>query len=64
MIARSLASEIDANFFELSGSEVFSPHYGESEKVITEIFEKAAQKTPAIILIDEVDALRGIANRN
>lgn len=59
MIARALASEIDANFLELSGSEIFSPHYGESEKVISETFKRAEEKTPAIILIDEVDSIGG-----
>jgi len=59
MIARALSNEIKANFVELSGSEVFNPLYGESEKVIKEKFNKAREKTPAIILIDEIDALGG-----
>ena len=59
MIARGLSSEINANYIELSGSEVFNPLYGESEKAIREIFNKARAKTPAIILIDEIDALGG-----
>lgn len=59
MIARALSSEIKANFVELSGSEVFNPFYGESEKVIKDKFNKAREKTPAIILIDEIDALGG-----
>lgn len=57
MIARALANEVDATFIELSGAEVFRPHYGESEQAIHEVFEKARQHTPAIILIDEIDAL-------
>jgi transitional endoplasmic reticulum ATPase len=59
MIARALSAEINANFLELRGSEVFNPFYGESEKVIVEVFKKAKEKTPAIILIDEIDALGG-----
>ena len=59
MIARGLSSEINANYIELSGSDVFNPLYGESEKVIKEVFNKARAKTPAIILIDEIDALGG-----
>ena len=59
MIARGLSAEINANFLELSGAEVFNPLYGESEKVIKEIFNKARERTPAIILIDEIDALGG-----
>ena len=59
MIARGLSAEINANFLELSGAEVFNSLYGESEKVINEIFNKARKKAPAIILIDEIDALGG-----
>ena len=57
MIARALSEEIDANFVEINCSEVFNAFYGESEKVIREKFEKAKAKTPAIILIDEIDAI-------
>jgi len=57
MIARGLSEEIKANFVELNPSEVFNPLYGESEKVIKEKFSKAKDKTPAIILIDEIDAI-------
>ena len=57
MIARGLSSEIKANYIELNGSEVFNPLYGESEKVIKEVFNKARDKTPAIILIDEIDTI-------
>lgn len=59
MIARALSNEIKANFVELSGSDVFNPLYGESEKAIKDKFNKAREKTPAIILIDEIDALGG-----
>jgi len=57
MIARALSSEINANYIELNGSEVFNPLYGESEKVLRDAFRKAREKTPAIILIDELDTL-------
>lgn len=59
MIARGLSEEIKANFVELNPSEVFNPLYGDSEKVIKEKFNKAKDKTPAIILIDEIDAIGG-----
>jgi len=59
MIARALSNEIKANFLELRCSEVFNPLYGESEKVVREVFDKAKAKTPAVILIDEIDAIGG-----
>jgi transitional endoplasmic reticulum ATPase len=57
MIARALSEEIKANFVELSCSEVFQSLYGESEKVIRERFARAKANTPAIVLIDEIDAI-------
>lgn len=59
MIARALSNEINANFLELRCSEVFNPFYGESEKIVREVFDKAKAKTPAVILIDEIDAIGG-----
>lgn len=57
MIARALSEEIKANFVEINCSEVFNALQGESEKLIREKFEKAKAKTPAIILIDEIDSI-------
>lgn len=57
MIARALSAEIKANFVELSSSEVFNLYYGESEKIIKKKFSEAKAKTPAIVLIDEIDAI-------
>jgi transitional endoplasmic reticulum ATPase len=57
MIAKALSEEIRANFIELNCSEVFQSLYGESEKVVRERFAKAKANTPAIVLIDEIDAI-------
>ncbi len=57
MIARGLSNEIRANFLELRCSEVFHSLYGESEKAVRDVFDKAKAKTPAVILIDEIDAI-------
>ncbi len=57
MIAKALSKEIDAHFEELRCSDVFHSLYGESEKAVTGVFEKAKAKTPAVILIDEIDAI-------
>lgn len=62
MIARALSSEIKANYIEISCTEVFRPLYGESEQVIKRAFNKAREKTPAIILIDEIDAIGSARN--
>ncbi|MDO8724712.1 MAG: CDC48 family AAA ATPase [Candidatus Methanoperedens sp.] len=57
MIAKAVANETDANFVSISGPEIMSKYYGESEKQIREIFEDAEKTAPAIIFIDEIDSI-------
>lgn len=57
LIAKALANEVGARFFPISGPEMFSMWYGESEKKLRAIFDEARSNAPAVILIDEVDAL-------
>ncbi len=57
MIARAVANETDANFVSISGPEIMSKYYGESEKHIREIFEEAEKTAPTIIFIDEIDSI-------
>ena len=48
---------MDAHFISLSGPEIMSKYYGESEKGLREKFEEAEQNAPAIIFIDEIDSI-------
>ncbi|MGB9730333.1 MAG: CDC48 family AAA ATPase [Thermoprotei archaeon] len=57
LLARAIASETDAFFISVNGPEIMSKFYGESEARLREIFETAKQHAPAIIFIDELDAL-------
>jgi transitional endoplasmic reticulum ATPase len=57
MIAKAVANETDANFVSISGPEIMSKFYGESEKHIREIFEEAEKNAPTIIFIDEIDSI-------
>ena len=57
LIAKAVANEVDAHFITLSGPEIMSKYYGESEKGLREKFEEAEQNAPAIIFIDEIDAI-------
>lgn len=57
MIAKAVANETDANFVSISGPEIMSKFYGESEKHIREIFEDAEKSAPTVIFIDEVDSI-------
>ncbi|MFQ5874978.1 MAG: AAA family ATPase, partial [Dehalococcoidia bacterium] len=57
LIARAVANETDASFFHVSGPEVIHKFYGESEAHLRAIFDKASRDAPAIIFIDEIDAI-------
>jgi len=57
MLAKAVANESEANFISVKGSALLSKWYGESEKRVEEIFRKARQVSPAIIFLDELDAL-------
>jgi len=57
MIAKAVANEVDATFSTVSGPEIMSKYYGESEEQLREIFEEAEENSPAIIFIDEIDSI-------
>ncbi|WP_424358502.1 CDC48 family AAA ATPase [Methanocella sp. MCL-LM] len=57
LLAKAIANESQANFITAKGSDLLSKWYGESEKHISEVFKKARQVSPAIVFLDELDAL-------
>jgi transitional endoplasmic reticulum ATPase len=57
LIAKAVANETDAYFINISGPEIMSKFYGESEQHLRELFKEASDNTPAIIFIDEIDAI-------
>ena len=57
LVAKAVASESDANFYVISGPEIMSKFYGESEARLREIFQKAQESAPSIIFIDEMDSI-------
>ena len=57
LLAKAVANEAEANFIYIKGPEIMSKWVGESEKRIRDIFKKAKQVAPAIIFIDEIDAI-------
>ena len=57
MLARIIASQSGAVFFEISGPEIFSKWYGQSEELLRRIFERAGKKKKAIIFFDEIDSV-------
>ncbi|KAJ3270702.1 spermatogenesis associated protein 5, partial [Borealophlyctis nickersoniae] len=57
LIARAVAAETGAHVCVINGGEVMGKYYGETEAKLREIFDEAAEKSPSIIFMDEIDAL-------
>ncbi len=57
LLAKAVANETDAHFISISGPEIMSKFYGESEQRLREIFEEAKKNAPSIIFIDEIDSI-------
>ncbi|MGC8752524.1 MAG: AAA family ATPase, partial [Fervidicoccaceae archaeon] len=57
LLAKALANEIGAYFIAISGPEIMSKFYGESEQRLREIFQQAQENAPSIIFIDEIDSI-------
>ena len=57
LLAKAVANETNANFYSISGPEIMSKFYGESEARLREIFKEAEENAPSIIFIDEIDAI-------
>ena len=57
LIAKAVANEVDAHFLSLSGPEIMSKFYGDSEKALRDKFHDAEENAPSIIFIDEIDAI-------
>lgn len=59
LLAKALAREAQCKFITISGPEIISARYGDSEKAVREIFQQAKKEAPAVIYIDEIDAIAG-----
>jgi len=57
LVARAVANETGAFFFLINGPEIMSKLAGESESNLRKAFEEAEKNSPAIIFIDEIDAI-------
>jgi len=57
LLAKAVASETQANFHAISGPEIMSKFYGQSEENLRDIFKQAEETAPSIIFIDELDSI-------
>ncbi|WP_440988740.1 proteasome-activating nucleotidase Pan2 [Haloarchaeobius baliensis] len=57
MLAKAVANETDATFIKMAGSELVRKFIGEGSRLVRDLFELASEREPAIIFIDEIDAI-------
>ena len=57
LLARAVAGEADVPFFSISGSDFVEMYVGVGASRVRDLFEKAKKNSPAIIFIDEIDAV-------
>ncbi|MFX1467257.1 MAG: AAA family ATPase, partial [Promethearchaeota archaeon] len=57
LIAKAVASETDAHFITISGPEIMSKFFGQSEENLRNTFEEARENAPSIIFLDELDSI-------
>ncbi|SEO87469.1 Proteasome-activating nucleotidase [Halorientalis persicus] len=57
MLAKAVANQTDATFIKMAGSELVHKFIGEGAKLVRDLFELARQEEPAVVFIDEIDAI-------
>jgi transitional endoplasmic reticulum ATPase len=57
LLAKAVASETQSHFILINGPEIMSKFYGQSEENLRKKFDDAEKNAPAIIFIDEIDAI-------
>jgi transitional endoplasmic reticulum ATPase len=57
LLAKAVANETNAHFISISGPEIMSKFYGESEARLREIFKEAKENAPSIMFVDEIDSI-------
>ena len=57
MLAKAVANETDATFIKMAGSELVRKFIGEGARLVRDLFELASENEPAVIFIDELDAV-------
>jgi len=59
LIAKAVATQANATFIRMAGSDLVQKFVGEGSRLVKDIFAMARSKAPAILFIDEIDAVGG-----
>ena len=57
LLAKAVANQTDATFIKMAGSELVHKFIGEGAKLVRDLFEVARDNEPAVLFIDEIDAI-------
>jgi 26S proteasome regulatory subunit T4 len=57
LIARAVAKNTNAKFLKVVSTSLLTGHYGDSERLVREMFRWARKNAPCIVFIDEIDAI-------
>ena len=57
LLAKAVATSTAANFLSVDGPELMDRYVGESERGVRELFDRARRSAPAVVFLDELDAL-------
>jgi SpoVK/Ycf46/Vps4 family AAA+-type ATPase len=56
-LAQAIGGELQATMYMIRGAQIVKPYYGQTEKIVSDVFDEARKSAPSIIIIDELDAL-------
>jgi SpoVK/Ycf46/Vps4 family AAA+-type ATPase len=62
MLAAAVSGQLGATFFNARFSDLLSKYFGESSKIVAELFTTARERSPAVVFLDDFEAL--VASRD
>ncbi|RQD93153.1 AAA family ATPase, partial [Methanosalsum natronophilum] len=60
LVAKAIASQANATFIRMAGSDLVQKFVGEGARLVRDVFQLARDKAPSILFIDEIDAVGGM----
>ncbi|EME43092.1 hypothetical protein DOTSEDRAFT_45089 [Dothistroma septosporum NZE10] len=57
LLAKAVANQTSATFLRIVGSELIQKYLGDGPRLVRQLFQTAAENAPAIVFIDEIDAI-------